>query len=62
MPTSRPMGTTAWCQPMQATANHRGNTLNWRAVCGRTARTVRRRSVSLKLTFLPLPPVAATDD
>src|SRR5436305_1283222 len=42
MPTSRNRGYSVWKQPMSDTSNPEWQTTDWRAVCGKTARTVRR--------------------
>src|SRR5919106_1809256 len=39
---SRPRDCSPWFQPGSQRANHDEETTDWRAVCGRTARTVRR--------------------
>ena len=47
-------GTSHWESPMYDTVNPFGVTANWRAVCGRTARAVRREGRRNRASFLPL--------
>ncbi len=49
MPTSPSAGFSPWLKPTRPRANPDEETADWRAVCGRTARTVRRAGRALAL-------------